>query len=134
MTKRLFLTLSTLALLAAVTPGRAQTAKPADINGAWHFVLDTPGGDRPSDADLHVDADGKVTGTYGKSDVAGTYTDGKLELAFNVDTDEAGSGTLKISGTPEGDGLTGNWSFTQYSGTFKATRPTPEVPAKPSGN
>ena len=134
MIKTLLLTLSIFALIVSVPQSRAQTAKAPAINGAWHFVLDTPGGDRPSEAEFHVEGDGKVTGKYGKADVAGTYTDGKLELSFPIDTDEAGSGTLKISGTPSGDALTGDWSFTQYNGTFKATRPVPEAPAKPAGN
>ncbi len=123
----LLLSLSVFALvLNAQNP---PAAKPMDISGAWHFVLDTPGGDRPSDADFKVDADGKVSGKYGKADVAGTFTNGKLELAFPIDTDEAGSGTLKISGTSDGTAITGDWSFTEYNGTFKATRP--DAPAKP---
>jgi hypothetical protein len=136
MTKILLFTFSMFALVmsAQTTPAPAPAAKPADINGGWHFVLDTPGGDRPTDATLQVDADGKVTGKYGKADVAGTYTDGKMELAFPIDTDEAGSGTLKLSGTASGDGLSGDWTFTQYNGTFKATRATADAPAKPAGN
>jgi hypothetical protein len=134
MTKILLFTFSMFALLLSVQPGRAQTAKSGDINGAWHFVLDTPGGDRPSEAEFHVDADGKVTGKYGTAAVAGTFMDGKLELSFNIDTDEAGSGTLKISGVLAADAITGDWSFTQYSGSFKATRPAADAPAKPAGN
>ena len=134
MIKTLLLTLSVCALLASAQTTPEPAVKAPDITGAWHFVLDTPGGDRPSDAEFHVDADGKVTGKYGKADVAGLYSDGKLELAFTVDTEEAGSGTLKISGVPSGDTISGNWSFTEYSGTFKATRPAPEAPAKPAGN
>ena len=134
MIKTLLLSFSLFAVLASAQTSPAPTAKAPDITGAWHFVLDTPGGDRPSDAEFHVDSDGKVTGKYGKADVGGLYTDGKLELAFSVDTDEAGSGTLKISGVASGDTIAGTWSFTEYNGTFKAMRPAPEAPAKPAGN
>ncbi len=114
--------LGTLALLCSTPAMRGQTAaKPADITGQWHFVLDTPGGDRESDADFHLDGD-KVTGKYGKADVAGTYTDGKMDLAFTIETDEAGTGTIKFKGSLEGDIITGDWEFTEYNGTFKAMR------------
>jgi hypothetical protein len=114
---------------------RASAGDP-DVTGKWHFVLDTPGGDRESDAEFLVDG-GKVTGKYGKADVAGTFKEGKIDLAFTIDTEEAGSGTLKIVGAIDGDAITGNWEFTEYNGTFKATRtpaappPTPPTPAAP---
>jgi hypothetical protein len=99
-----------------------------DVTGKWHFVLDTPGGDRESDAEFQVDG-GKVTGKYGKADVAGTFKDGKIDLAFTIETEEAGTGTLKIVGAIDGDAITGNWEFTEYNGTFKATRTPPAPPA-----
>ena len=125
MTRLITLALAAFALLAGSSSLRAQTAAAApEITGKWHFVLDTPGGDRPTDAEFHVDADNKVTGTYGKAPVAGTYADKKLVLSFTIDTDEAGSGTLKLSGVFDSDAITGTWEFTQYNGTFKATRIT----------
>ncbi len=113
--------LGVFAILSTGTTAFAQTATQAGLPGSWHFVLDTPGGDRESDADFHLDGS-KVTGKYGKADVAGTFENGKMDLAFPVDTEEAGSGTLKLTGTLDADAITGNWTFAEYNGTFKATR------------
>ncbi len=88
------LALSLSAIFMSAVP--ASAAAP-DVTGKWHFVLDTPGGDRESDAEFLVDS-GKVTGKYGKADVAGTFKDGKMDLAFTIETEEAGNGTLKLVG------------------------------------
>jgi len=95
------------------------------IVGKWHFVLETPGGDREADADLAVDQDGKVTGKFGTSDVAGTYKDGKIDLDFSFTSDELGqTAELKFNGQlDDTSALTGTWEFISYNGTFKATRP-----------
>jgi hypothetical protein len=124
----------------AQPPASAQNATPAreaarekgatattitGIVGKWHFVLETPGGDREADADLAVDQDGKVTGTFGTSDVAGTYKEGQLDLNFPFTSDEVGeTAPLKFNGKlDDTSALTGTWEFISYSGTFKATRP-----------
>ena len=74
-------------------------AQDSGINGKWHFVLETPGGDREVDADLAVDSDGNVTGKWGPSDVAGTYKDGKLALDFQFTSEEVGAtASMKIDG------------------------------------
>jgi hypothetical protein len=126
--------LSIFTVMINAGPARAAGA---DLTGSWHFVLDTPGGDRESDADFHIDGD-KVTGKYGKADVAGTYKEGKMDLAFTIETEEAGTGTLKLVGTLDGDAISGNWEFTEYNGTFKATRtaaaPTPATPKPAASN
>ncbi len=100
-------------------------AQDAGINGKWHFVLDTPGGDREMDAEFSVDADGKVTGKFGATDVAGTYKDGQLNLEFSMTSDETGeTAPLKIAGKIDDTAaMTGTWEFSSYDGTFKATRP-----------
>lgn len=105
----------------AATPAVAGTT----IVGKWHFVLETPGGDREADANLSVDQDGKVTGKFGDSDVAGTYKDGKLDLDFPFTSDEMGqTAELKFSGKlDDASELTGTWEFISFNGTFKATRP-----------
>ena len=106
----------TLGMQTAVAAG-------SDVAGKWHFVLDTPGGDRDVDAEFMVDGD-KVTGKWGTSDVSGTYTDGKLALAFSMTSEEAGeTSTMKITGKLDSGALTGDWEFSSYSGTYKATRP-----------
>jgi hypothetical protein len=73
------------------------------------------------DSDFQVDGD-QVSGKFGKTDVKGTFTDGKLNLEFPLNSDEAGPGTMKIKGELAGDTLTGNWSFQEHDGTFKASR------------
>lgn len=91
------------------------------IAGKWHFVLNTQGGERNVDATF--EQDGKnVTGTFGKDDVKGMFADGKLNLEFPINSDEAGPGTLKLTGKLTADALTGDWTFQQYGGTYKATR------------
>jgi hypothetical protein len=96
------------------------------VNGKWHFVFNTPGGDRDFDADFTVDAEGKVSGTFGKSAAAGTYKDGHLQMAFDTTTEEGETGQLQMDGKlDEIATLTGTWSFSSYDGTFKATRPKP---------
>ncbi len=104
-------------------------AQDAGINGKWHFVLETPGGDREVDADLTVDATGNVTGKWGPADVAGTYKDGKLALEFQFTSEEVGAtAAMKIDGKlDDSAALTGNWAFTEYNGTYKATRPAPDA-------
>jgi len=111
-------------LLLAVAAPVSRAAAAADITGKWQFVLNTEGGDRTAAATFQVDGN-KVSGKWGdaNADVAGTFTDGALDLAFPYNSDEAGPGTLKLKGKLEGDALTGTWEFQEYSGTFKATRP-----------
>jgi hypothetical protein len=101
-------------------------AQDAGINGKWHFVLETPGGDRELDADFTVDNDGNVTGKWANADVAGTYKEGKLALAFQFTSEEAGTtADMKLDGKLDDSGaLAGDWEFSEYNGSFKATRPS----------
>ncbi len=119
--KYVFLLAAMVGLVLSRQPAKAQDA---GISGKWHFMLDTEDGIREVDAEFTADADGKVTGKFARSDVAGTFKDGKLELSFLVDVPESGgSGTLKLSGKlSDPAGLTGSWEFTEYNGTFKANR------------
>ena len=132
----LALALATITLTAnaqAPSAGQPTATQPANtdskINGRWHFVLTTDGGDRDFLAQLTVDTEGKVTGTWEKAAVAGTYKDGHLQLAFDTFSEEANEtsqltidGKLEDPATDPGT-LTGNWTFSSYQGTFKATRP-----------
>ena len=121
------ITVLALGLLSIAFGSRAiaaQDAAPPTIDGKWHFVLDTPGGDREVDSEFAVDKDGNVTGKWGNATVAGTFTDGKLNLSFSMTAEETGeTGPLKITGKLDQGDLTGNWEFSSYSGTFKASRP-----------
>lgn len=127
MKRFLFVAVAMVCLLMGRQAGLAQDA---GINGKWHFVLATPGGDREMDADFTVDADGKVTGKFGPTDVAGTFKDGQLDLNFEMTSEEAGiTAQMKISSKVEaGAPLSGNWEFGSYSGTFTADRPKPPQP------
>src|ERR1700722_7219389 len=77
------------ASMRATAQDKAQTAAPgSNVSGKWHFILDTPGGDRDIDAEFTVDADGKVSGSWGKSSALGTYKNGSLNLDFSFYSDE----------------------------------------------
>jgi hypothetical protein len=102
--------------------GAAKTAQTTPtVAGKWHFVLSTEGGDRIIETVFQQDGD-QVTGKWGKDDVKGTFTDGKLNLEFSINPEEASPGTLKIKGALADDALSGDWSFDNYAGAFKATR------------
>ena len=105
----------------------ADTHSDKRINGKWHFVFDTQGGDREFNADFTVDADGNVTGTWEKSPATGTCKDGHLVMTFDVTSDEANeTAPLHLDGKLDDSGvITGTWQFSSYDGTFKATRPKP---------
>ena len=123
--KRLLLIVLAAACVLAIRP--STVAADAGINGKWHFIMDTPGGDREMDAEFAVDAEGKVTGSFGKTAVAGTYKDGKMDLSFEMTSEESGeTAPLKLAGKLDDAGtLTGTWEFSSYSGTFKAAHPKP---------
>jgi len=98
------------------------------ITGKWTFVFDTDGGPREFAADLKLDGD-KVSGKFAgkddakKAEVKGTFKDQKIDLAFPFQSDEANmTDTLAITGKLEKDALAGNWTFNQWSGTYKARR------------
>jgi hypothetical protein len=108
--------------MAVAQQTQNSTSTSSDITGKWHFVFQTEGGVREFDADFKVDG-GKVSGKWdGSADVKGTYSEGKLSLEFQTNSDEVGPGTLKIDGELADGALSGNWSFQQYDGTFKATK------------
>lgn len=134
--KNLMVITSLVICLAICRPNlRAQTASPeAGIDGKWHFVLETPGGEREVDADFTLDRDGNVTGKWGNADVTGTYKDGQLSLNFQFTSDEAGvTDAMKLDGKiDETAALAGDWAFSEYNGTFKATRPEATPSAEPA--
>jgi hypothetical protein len=126
--RRLLVIAAALALIVIGRPTvQAQDTPSNGVNGKWHFVLETPGGERDVDADFTVDNDGNVTGKWGNADVAGTWKEGKLALSFQFTSDEAGvTDAMKIDGKlDETAALGGDWVFSEYNGTFKATRPAP---------
>jgi hypothetical protein len=105
-------------VLLAPSPAAAQS----NLDGRWHFVLDTPGGDREYDVLFKVEGD-QVTGKWDKEDLKGTYDNGDLALSFDITPEETGEkGTLVIKGKLDGDSIGGTWEFGEYKGDFKATR------------
>ena len=110
---------------ALFVKGQDAKAPGGGINGKWHFVLDTPGGDRDVDADFTVDADGKVTGKFGKDSAIGTYKDGNLDLGFDMTAEETGeTAQMKVVGKLDASSnIVGKWQFSAYEGTFTAARP-----------
>lgn len=131
---RIFLPLAIAAvtLVCAAPPPRVMRgARPqppqaaggtVDIGGAWHFTLNTEGGDREAVALFKLDG-GQVTGKWDTTDVKGTYKDGDLDLAFPLNSEEAGmTATFKVKGKLKDGKLVGNWEFSEYSGTFTAAK------------
>ncbi len=111
----------------------ADAAKPdTRINGKWHFVFDTEGGDREFEAEFTVDPEGNVTGTFGPSAVKGTFKDGHLDLLFDTTSEEANeTAPLHIDGKlDETAALTGTWQFSSYDGAFKAMHPGTAQPTQ----
>jgi len=117
---KFFIAPATLLLLAGLLVPKSN-AQDGSISGKWHFVLETEGGERDVDADFQQTAE-KVTGTWDKAKVQGTFAGGKLNLEFPIDSEEAGPGTLTLKGHLDGEALTGTWAFQSYDGQFKATR------------
>jgi hypothetical protein len=114
-----------VAILSLTLIGPRTSAQETGIDGKWHFVMDTPGGDREMDANFIVDTDGKVTGKFGDTDVAGTFKNGEMNLDFEMTSQESGETShLKLDGKLDDTAsLSGTWQFSEYNGTFKATRP-----------
>ena len=117
-----FILLTGSALIVPFSAAQDSKAPPAPtVTGKWHFVLDTESGDRVFEPIFQQTGD-QVTGKWGDGDVKGTFSDGKLNLEFPVNSEEAGPGTLKIKGLLADEALSGDWAFNEYAGTFKATR------------
>jgi hypothetical protein len=108
---------------APLVQTQPSTPGAADISGKWHFVYNTEGGDRESDAIFKLDGN-QVSGKWGATaDIRGTYKEGDLDLAFPYNSEEAGmTATLKMKGKLKDGKLVGNWEFADYSGTFTGTR------------
>jgi len=125
------LVLTTPASLRAQAAPAAQDKPAADqdkrINGKWHFVFDTSGGDREANAEFTVDAEGNVTGTWEKAPATGTYKEGHLLMAFDVTAEDLNeTATLHLDGQmDDSNTITGTSTFSSYDATFKATHPKP---------
>ena len=110
--RRCLLALATVVLSAQGAP---------NVSGKWHFVLQTEDGERIIEPTFQQDGD-KVTGKWRDSDVKGTFSNGRLDIEFPVNSEEVGPGTMKLKGALAGESLSGDWTFLEYKGTFRATR------------
>ena len=131
------LVLTTPASLRAQAAPAAQDKPPSQdkpaadqdkrINGKWHFVFDTSGGERDANAEFTVDAEGNVTGTWEKVPATGTYKDGHLVMNFDVTAEDLNeTATLHLDGQmDDSNTITGTSTFSSYDATFKATHPKP---------
>ena len=101
------------------------------VSGKWHCVMQTQDGERVIEPTFHQEGE-KVTGKWRDGDVKGTFSNGKLDVEFPVTSEEAGAGILKLKGELSADALTGDWTFQEYRGTFRATRIGSEESPGPS--
>jgi hypothetical protein len=97
-------------------------AQANDVSGSWLFALTT--GDISAEYAADLQANGEqVTGTWAGAKVEGTFKEGELALSFPFHPPEAEvSGQLTVAGRFDGDALAGDWSWNEYSGSFKAAR------------
>jgi len=108
-------------------PAAPQASQDKRINGKWHFVFDTSGGDREANAEFTVDAEGNVTGIWEKVPATGTYKDGHLLMTFDVTAEDLNeTAALHLDGQmDDSNTITGTSTFSSYDATFKATHPKP---------
>jgi hypothetical protein len=93
----------------------------ANISGKWRFVPQTEDGERIIEPTFQQDGE-TITGKWRDSDVKGTLSNGRLDLEFPINSEEAGPGILKLKGALAGVSLSGDWTFLEYKGTFRAPR------------
>jgi hypothetical protein len=101
----------------------AALAAASDLDGTWHFVLDTENGVREFNMSLKVEGN-QVTGTMDK-DVAvkGAYQGDLLQLKFPFHLEAVDvKDVLTITGRLQDGKLAGDWEIDEYSGTFEATK------------
>jgi hypothetical protein len=118
------------AVFTCVLAAFATTAQTAEVDGPWHFVINTDDGTRDAAVVIHSKGQA-LSGTWNGDEVPemGTFKDGALDLSFRYNSDELGvTDTLSLKGKLADGKLSGRWSFTQYAGTFVATRSTAEKP------
>ncbi len=97
-------------------------AQSGDVSGKWLFALTNGEYSAEYVADLRTMGE-QVTGTWAETTIAGTFKEGQLALSFSFHPPETERpGTLTVTGRFDGDALAGDWSWNEYSGTFKAAR------------
>jgi hypothetical protein len=120
------ITLAVCLMMLALAAAPALWA--ADVDGKWRFVLDTPVGERITPMEIKVQGD-NVSGSASAAEggptieIKGTYVNGEIDIRFPYNSEEAGvTADLIFKGKLNGDEISGEWIFDQYSGPFKATR------------
>jgi hypothetical protein len=98
------------------------TAQSADVSGKWLFVLTMGEYSAEYTAEMQL-AGERVTGTLAGQKLEGAFKDSELALKFFFHPPEAERGdVLTISAQLNGDALSGDFTFSEYAGTFEGTR------------
>mgnify|MGYP003566005779 CR=1 FL=1 len=111
---------SVLCLLVMIS--FAGSAGAQELDGTWEMTISVPEASQTFTITLVTDGE-KVTGTRGEDKYTGTFKDGQLELSGNHFVDEAGQyGMLTLSGTIDGDRISGGGTFDYMEVTLEGTR------------
>ncbi len=121
-TKKSFRTIRQIVFaLCLIGAANMLAAQVGNIPGKWTFLFT---GDYSAQFPAELQIEGEhVTGTWAGTPVDGVFKDGELTLDFRFQPPEAEMpNQLNVSGRFDGAMLAGDWSWAEYSGSFKATR------------
>jgi hypothetical protein len=111
-----------LVLSLVVVVWMMPTAQALELTGKWNFVFNTEGGTRNTAVTLQLNGD-QVSGKFDKSDVKGTFRDGKLDLKFPHYSPEGGfEAELSMQGVAQGEDLRGDWEYGEHGGSWTASK------------
>jgi hypothetical protein len=100
----------------------AQTLPAASVDGKWHFVFETPLGNRESDIEIATQGERALAKTA-KQEYNGTFKDDVLDVAGETHSQEGDvTAELRIKGKLDGDKITGEATFAGYTMAFNASR------------
>jgi hypothetical protein len=108
--------------------GRGAPVTAADLNGMWNMIFSTgDGGTQQSTANFNVAGDGSITGTLNSPLGTATVTHGQMtgnQFRMTISMTMSGSTTdVNLTGTVNGNSLSGTLDFNGYSVDFTGTRP-----------
>ncbi len=95
-----------------------------DLTGRWNFTWQTPGGERRTTLTLKQNSE-NVEALFpdAKEPIKGTFKDGKLSLAGNLFSTEAGEAAeFHLQGTLTGAELKGSGGWGEHDLTFTAQK------------
>lgn len=122
MFRQLMAAATTTMLVAVLVLGASVNAAAPNLTGSWNFTFNSEGGGR--EASIEIVQDGtSLKATMGESTLTGTLKDNAVELAGEVFVaDAAQTGVLKLTGTLDGDKISGKGAWETYQLTFTASR------------